>query len=157
MDFLNIESKIELSIIKLESLLGRSIKAKLKPLFVRVILADNTVKQSNCSKLNEAYHLDKKESLETYGDAVLGLFVCEKFLGEGYSKQQVTDKKIELASNQRLNPIGRQLLETILIDINPSPLDEISYAKALERLIGATHKAYGTRFTRKFFISHNII
>jgi dsRNA-specific ribonuclease len=155
MDYVSIESKIEVSITKLEALLSRNIKTRLKPLFVRVILADNTVNQSNCSKLNEAYHLNEIESLETYGDAVLGLFVCDKFLA--FSKQEVTDKKIELGNNQRLNPIGKHLLGSILIDVNPSPLDEITYAKALERLIGAIHKAYGARFTRKFLDLHNII
>lgn len=157
MELVDLNMMLELSIEKLEILVGNKIKNKFKTLFVRVVLADNTVNQSNIIKLNDAYHLNNLEGLETYGDAILDLFVCKYLFGLNYSKNEITTKKSEMVCNKRLNLIGGALLGDIIIDINPTPNDEITYAKALERLVGAMYEAYGSRFTRKFLKEKNII
>ncbi len=157
MENLDLNVLLASKIAKLEKIIGRTFTKKNYSIVIRVILTDASANQSNIYKLNEAYHLYKFNGLETYGDAVLDLFVCKKLFKENKNKEQITIGKSELVSNDRLNTIGKKLLEDIIIDMNPTPFDNISYAKALERLIGAIHEVCGSRFTQKFLKDKGII
>lgn len=157
MEATNYEKELKEKLTKLELLMGKVISKKHFELFSRVIITDNSSEYFNNHKLNEVDHLHELDGLETYGDAVLDLFVCEKLFKRRTRKKHMTIERSKIVCNDRLQSIGECLLQGMLIEVNASNDDKISYAKALERLIGAIYEAYGTRFTRKFFISHNII
>ena len=154
MDALRLEIKQKLEL--LEVLLGKKIEESFIGLMVMVIVTAATLKD-NKSKLNEAYQLYKYLALETYGDAILDLFVCEMFFKEEVTQATMTIQRSKLVSNIRFQEVGKSLLENILVIRNYQENDKITFAKALERLIGAIHLAYGIDFTKDFIKQHGIL
>lgn len=151
------DKELRLKLEKLALLMGRNISKRHFELFARVIITEDSSEYFKNHKLNEVNHLHELDALETYGDAVLDLIVCEKLFKEKTPKKEMTILRSDLVNNQRLQTIGEKLLFGLLIQTNHSNFDNISYAKALERLIGAIYETYGTRFARKFLLTHGII
>jgi dsRNA-specific ribonuclease len=157
METTNYEKELNEKLTKLELLMVREIPKEHFELFSRVIITDSSSEYFNNHKLNEVDHLHELDGLETYGDAVLDLFVCEKLFKQGTRKKYMTIERSKIVSNKILQNKGLFLLQGMLIEVNPSSEDKKRYAKALERLIGAIYEAFGTDYTREFLTVYNII
>ena len=151
---LDLNLQIHERLTALEDLLGFEIPKDDKNMFVAVIISAATY---NEHKLNELYHLYKYNALETYGDAILDLLVCEILFESSRTQKEMTIKRSNIVNNLRLHEIGQALLLQILITTNYDEKDKITYAKALERLIGAMYYCFGRSKTEAFIKKHNIL
>lgn len=153
---INFDLPINESIQALELRLEKKIHQKHKNLFIAVILSAATYEEHK-NKLNELYHLDKYLSLETYGDAILDLFVCTLMFKMSMTQKTMTIERSKLVNNARFQAVGKRILADILITSNYDEKDQITYAKALERLIGALYHCFGKRATERFIQKHSIL
>ena len=144
------------SIQALELRMEKKIPQKHKNLFIAVILSRATYKNHK-NKLNELYQLDKYLSLETYGDAILDLLVCEMIFKSAPTQGMMTIERSKLVNNARFQAVGKRILADILITSNYDEKDKKTYAKALERLIGAMYYCFGKRTTETFIKKHSIL
>lgn len=148
--------QINQSLQALELLMEKKIPQKHKNLFIAVILSAATYKNQKI-KLNELYQLDKYLSLETYGDAILDLLVCEMIFKSAPTQGMMTIERSKLVNNTRFQAVGKRILADILITSNYDEKDQITYAKALERLVGAMYYCFGNRTIEAFIQKHSIL
>lgn len=153
---IQLELSIRKSLKALEDLIGFDIPSEYKNIFMAVIISAATYEQHKI-KLNELYQLDKYLSLETYGDAVLDLIVCEILFESSLTQEKMTIERSNRVNNLRFHDIGKKYLFQILITSNYSEEDKITYAKALERLIGAMYYCFGRNKTEAFIKKHSIL
>lgn len=94
------------------------------------------------------------ESLETYGDSILGFWALELVFSINKTPKTLTDEKKALVNNHRLSVLAKQWsFDTTLLSV--SPVTEDMRADVVEATIGAVYNSYGivrtTHYIRAIF------
>lgn len=101
----DIELEIETKVFLLENLIDFQIKQYQTEVFISALMTDAAYEEFKSHKLNEVYHLKNHRGLETVGDAVLGLIVCDKFADLGFSRAMITEERKKLLVMNHYNTI----------------------------------------------------
>lgn len=145
---------IEVKLERLEVSLGFTVESQFKNVFASALMTDGAYEEYK--KLNEVDHLGKYRGIETVGDAVLGLIVSDLLADKHYNREQITEVKKTMVSNQALQK-RCHFMKDMMIEVNVANTDKKKYAKAIERLLGALHRTYGDDIVKKYMREKNVI